>query len=119
MEFERYLNRRMLTDKGWVYFCRICGEYKPEDEFYKKTDGVFGKDYKCKQHYTRKDPEDDGEMDYLKLNPLKETDFEGAQIVLERLGYKFGSEYPSVHEQFLTKHNLKKDGSSKIKQKKG
>jgi hypothetical protein len=58
-------------------------------------------------------------MDYLKLNPLKETDFEGAQIVLERLGYKFGSEYPSVHEQFLTKHNLKKDGSSKIKQKKG
>lgn len=111
MEFEKYLHRRMLTDDGWVYFCRICGEYKPESEFYKKTDGVFGMDYKCKEHYTRKEEDDDGEMDYFKLNPLRESDFEGTQRLLQAMGYKFGQGEKPVHEQLAEKykHILNKD----------
>lgn len=105
-EFEKYLNRRMWSDEGVLYFCRICGQYKLESEFYTRSDTAFGKDYKCKMHYTRKDEEHDPEMDYLKLNPLKEKDFEDAQRILQQLGYEFGSGTQSVHKQFLKRHNL-------------
>ncbi len=104
---NRNLKRRMLTEDGWVYFCRICGEYKLETEFYKSKTGPFKIDTKCKEHYTRKDIDDDGSMDHLKLNPLSDDDFEGAQKLLERLGYKFGVGHPPVHEQFNTRHKLK------------
>ena len=105
-EFERYLKRRMLTEEGWVYFCRICGTYKPEDEFYTSKTGPFRIDTKCKEHYTRKEDDDNGEMDYIKLDPLKEEHFYETQIVLKNLGYEIGPDSLPVHIQFNKKHNL-------------
>jgi len=103
---NRNLKRRMWTEQGIVYFCRICGEYKLENEFYKSKTGPFKIDTKCKIHYTKKEPDDDGSMDYMKLNPLTDEDFKGAQNLLEALGYKFGVGVPPVHEQFNQRHNL-------------
>lgn len=104
-EFEKQLSRRVLTEDGWSFFCRICGEYKPESDFYKSTKTKWGIDVKCKLHYTRKNNDDDGEMNYLKLNPIKESDFVETQKLLEKLGYEFNGE-ESVHQQFMKKHNL-------------
>ena len=104
--FQQYLSRRILLDNGsWGFFCRICGEYKPEVEFYKSKEGKWGLDSRCKMHYKRKEEDDDPEMDYLKLNPITEDDFIGTQKILERLGYEFGNG-ESVHNQFMKKHNL-------------
>jgi hypothetical protein len=46
-------------------------------------------------------------MDYLKLNPLSDKDFEDTQLVLEKLGYAFGPDQLPVWRQFEIKHNLK------------
>ena len=101
------LKRRMMLEDGWNYFCRICGEYKPENQFYKSKTGLFKIDTRCKIHYERKDKEETNEMDYLKLDRLSDSDFEGAQRLLETLGYKFGIGHPPIHIQFNSKHNIK------------
>jgi len=108
-EFQKYLSRRILGDNGFEYFCRICGEYKPEVDFYKSKEGLWKIDTKCKIHYTRKNKEEDDGMEHLKLNPLKESDFIETQQLLERMGYRFDIEQ-SVHEQFMVKnkHKIKK-----------
>ncbi len=107
-EFERYLSRRMMDQQGyWLYFCRICGEYKPEGQFYKRESERFKIDTKCKIHYTKRDKDDDGEMDYLKLNPLKEEDFIGAQKLLMSMGYEYCKGCDPIHIQFKKRHNLK------------
>ena len=103
-QIEKNLKRRMQREDGIYYFCRICGDYLHESNFYKSNKGFFKIDTKCKIHYTKKDKDDDGEMDYLKLNPLKDNDFEGAQRLLERLGYKFDMDSPPVHIQFNQRH---------------
>ena len=102
-----YLSRRYLTEDGWLYFCRLCGDYKHESEFYKNKETAFGVSYKCKEHYKSVN-EEDKEMEYLNLNPIRDSDFEGAQALLENLGYKFGKDQPPVWEQFEIKHNIKK-----------
>jgi hypothetical protein len=107
-EFKKYLSRRMWTEQGVVYFCRICGEYLPENQFYKRNDTPFKIDSRCKIHYSRKEDNDNGEMDYFKLNSLTENDFVQTQIILEKMGYKFGIE-ESVHEQFLKKYKITGD----------
>ena len=104
-KFGKYLSRRMWGENGVVYFCRICGTYLPEDKFFKRKDTVFGIDSRCKEHYTKKEPDDDGEMDYLKLNPLQESDFIGAQELLTKLGYDFSSNDP-IYIQFEKRHGL-------------
>jgi hypothetical protein len=104
-QFEYHLSRRMLGDNGgWVYFCRVCGVYLPENEFYKSKNTKWGLDSRCKLHHSRKDEDDDGEMNYLKLNPITEDDFIGTQQILERLGYTFTGE--TVHNQFMKKYKL-------------
>jgi hypothetical protein len=109
-EFDKYLSRRYLGEQGWLYFCRICGDYKPEGEFYTRKDTPFSIDTRCKIHYRKASKEDDGENTHLNLNPLREQDFVETQKFLERLGYKFGPNEESVHIQFIKKHNIKKDG---------
>jgi len=104
-QFEQYLSRRIMTENGWAFFCRICGEYKPETNFYNSNKTKWGIDNKCKEHYTKKE-DDDKEMDYIKFNPLKETDFIESQKLLERMGYKFGPHQPSISEQFNKRHGL-------------
>ena len=105
-EFDKYLRRRMWREDGLSYFCRICGQYKSEKEFYQSKTGPFRIDTKCKIHYQKNKNEENDGMEYLKLNPLKETDFIDTQKLLETLGYHFGPESPPVHLQFNKKHNL-------------
>jgi len=106
-QIEKNLKRRMWREDGIYYFCRICGDYLHESNFYKSNKGFFKIDTKCKLHYTKKDKDDDGEMDYLKLNPLTDDDFKGAQRLLEQLGYKFDMDSPPVHIQFNQRHKNK------------
>ena len=106
--FEQHLSRRIMGDDGlWTYFCRSCGKYRPETEFYKKKGRPFGLDSRCKLHFNRKDEDDDKSMEYLKLNPLSEDDFKETQEFLVKLGYDFNSKDP-IHVQFEKKHGLHK-----------
>jgi hypothetical protein len=105
-EFEKYLTRRILGDNGFEYFCRICGTYLPEEQFYKSNKSPFKIDTKCKIHYKKKDVDDDGSMDYLKLDPIKEDHFIESQKLLERMGYKFGRNEDPIYVQFNKKHNI-------------
>lgn len=101
------LRRRMLGDDGFFYyFCRNCGTYLPETNFYKSKTGPFKISTQCKLHYGKKNKDESDEMDYLKLDPIQDSDFYGTQDLLERLGYKFGIDVPPVHIQFSKKHNL-------------
>jgi hypothetical protein len=95
-----------MTEDGWVYFCRICGEYKPESEFYKRKKTPFKTDSRCKIHYTKKEKGETSEMDYIKFLPLKEQDFIETQKVLQLLGYKVGENEEPVYIQFNKKYNL-------------
>lgn len=103
-EFDRFLNKRIWDkDRGVSYFCRICGTYKPEKDFYKRKGNKFGLENSCKLHHTKKDKEDDNENSHLKLNKVTEKDFVGARKLLQSLGYDTTK---SVHEQFKKKYNL-------------
>ena len=102
------LSRRFLADDGyWYLFCRSCGKHRPETEFYNRKDALYGKSARCKLHFNKKDDDDDGSMDYLKLNPLTDDDFKGARELLIRLGYDFDTDIP-IHKQFELKHKLNK-----------
>jgi len=106
-KFELYLSRRMiLPDGNWGHFCRLCGKYVAEEHFYKKKDSKWGLDSKCKLHYQRNSEDDDPEMKYLKLDPIREEDFKNTAELLSSLGYKFDIGI-SIHEQFCEKHKLK------------
>lgn len=105
-EFDKYLNQRMMSKDGWVYFCRICGTYKTADNFYNRKKTNFGIDTRCKLHYTKREEGHDKSMDYIKFTALTQDDWRGAQRVLEILGYKFGENVESIHNQFIKKHNL-------------
>ena len=105
-KFETYLSRRIIGPKdGPLFFCRLCGKYQPENQFYKKKGGKWGLDSKCKIHYTRSAENDDPEMAYLRLDPIKESDFQHVQELLVCLGYTFTGQ-TTIHEQFKNKHNL-------------
>ena len=104
-QFEYHLSRRMLGDNGyWLFFCRGCGTYLPETEFYKNKTNRWGLDSRCKIHHSRRDADDDGEMSYLKLNPITEEDFIETQEFLQKIGYTFTGE--TVNQQFLKKYKL-------------
>jgi hypothetical protein len=94
-----------MGENGWMFFCRLCGKYQPEEQFYKKKGGKWGLDSKCKIHYHRKDKDEDPEMDYLKLDPIREEDFKNTAELLCSLGYNFDNGI-SIHKQFCKKHNL-------------
>lgn len=106
-QYNEELSRRMMTENGWVYFCRLCGTYQPETQFYDKPGTTFNKDSRCKIHYLSKGKDDSPEMKYLELSPIKQHDFTGAQRILENLGYEFGEGKPSVNSQFLERHKNK------------
>ncbi len=101
------MNRRFIgPDGSWFLFCRLCGEYKPENEFYNSKDGKFGKTYKCKQHYQRTNEPVDSEFNYLNLKPLTENDFIETENLLRRLGYKVGPNELPIWRQFEIKHKI-------------
>jgi hypothetical protein len=104
---DSYLKRRIMgPDGNWMLFCRLCGEYKSETEFYNSKTTPFGKTYKCKDHYVKTDESPDPEFDYLKMNPISDKDFENTETVLRNLGYTFGPNELPVWKQFEIKHKL-------------
>lgn len=106
-KFETQLSRRIMGPTGeWLFFCRNCGRYRPETDFYKKRGTTWGIDSRCREHYDKTKEPIDPEMSYLKLDPLKETDFKNTQELLMNLGYTFNSDL-TIHQQFCKKHNLK------------
>jgi hypothetical protein len=105
-KFDNLLSRRILGATGWMFFCRLCGKYQPEEQFYKKAESKWGLDSKCKLHYQRNSEDDDPEMKYLKLDPLREDDFKNTQELLTSFGYSFDNGI-TIHEQFCEKHKLK------------
>jgi len=78
-KFEELLSRRIMGEQGWEFFCRLCGKYQPEQQFYKKKGG--------------------------KLDPIREEDFKNTAELLCSLGYNFDNGI-SIHKQFCKKHNL-------------
>jgi hypothetical protein len=109
-KIEKFLSRRMMTEKGWVFFCCQCGDYKPEKDFYKSKKTHFGVDYKCKLHYRKKNEvkeDDDDQVSHIKIGSITDNDFEQTQILLETLGYKFGPNELPVWQQFDLRHNYK------------
>jgi hypothetical protein len=96
-----------MTEDGWVYFCRQCMVYKPESEFYKRSDSSFGVDYRCKIHRKTPSVKSDPSMSYLKLHTLRDSDFVETEKVLNSLGYKICPTCDPVWEQFNKRHNLK------------
>ena len=105
-KFDKQLSRRILGEDGWLFFCRICGKYQLETDFYKKKDSKWGIDSKCKLHYQRNTEEDEKGMEHLKLDPIKEEDFKNVQELLELMGYTFNGK-KTIHEQFVEKNKLK------------
>lgn len=104
---EKYQSRRILTDKGWMFFCRICGDYQPESQFYKKKGSKWGLAHSCKIHSTRKS-EEDKDMEHIKFDPLTESDFIESKKLLERLGYDIHSDVP-IHQQFNHRWGFQSD----------
>lgn len=104
---KEFINRRIWDkDKGLSYFCSTCGMYKPEKEFYNRKRSVWGKEPRCKIHFTKRDKDEDPSDVHLKLQRVRESDFVGARLLLQKLGYKTTGD-ESVHEQFKKRHNLK------------
>ena len=112
---DKYQSRRVLTARGWEFFCRICGDYQPESQFYKKKDSKWGLAHSCKIHSTRKG-DDDKDMEHIKFDPLKESDFIGAKKLLQALGYDTESDIP-IHEQFSIRMELRNRSSDKTEPK--
>ena len=102
---KELLNRRIWDkEQGVSYFCTICGQYRPEKDFYKDKKNTWGKQTKCKRHYTKRDKDEDKDNSHLKFTRLNESDFVGARLLLQKLGYDTTKD---VSEQFNKKHKLK------------
>jgi hypothetical protein len=98
------INRRIWDKEyGVSYFCTICGQYRPEKDFYKDNKSSWGKSSRCKRHFTKKDKDDDGDNAHLKFSKISESDFIGARKLLQKLGYDTSQ---NVAEQFNKKHKL-------------
>ena len=101
---DEYLKRRIWDkEKGVSYFCTICGEYKPESQFYKNKKTTWGIETRCKDHYIKKNKEDNSN-DHIRFTRLYEKDFQGAKEILQRMGYDTTR---NIHQQFMEKHKHK------------
>lgn len=104
---KQFLNRRIWDkEKGVSYFCTICGQYRPEGDFYKSKKNTWGYETRCKRHFTKRDKDEDKDNSHLKFGRLDEKDFVGARKLLQQLGYNTTGDV-SVHEQFKKRHKLK------------
>ena len=69
-------HRRIMGEDGWTYRCSRCNEYKPSDEFHNDhSKPPFNLAYTCK--LCRKSD----------TEHISEYNREGADFILERLGY--------------------------------
>lgn len=102
---DEFVNRRIWDKElGLCYFCTICGQYRPDKMFYRSKRTAWGKDTRCKLHYTKKE-KDDGTNNHLKLAKVKEEDFIGARELLKKLGYDTSATHNPIHQQVIEKYN--------------
>ena len=98
---KRKPQKRIFSDNGWLYYCSMCGGYKPEEEFNKDKNRPFGLYYICKEHrtqqYREKNPPME-DMDYIKMVFVSDEDHRQKELLLKQLGYDLNKE---VHKQFL------------------
>jgi len=102
---QGFVEKRILTEEGWIYFCSDCNEYHDETKFYKQKDRPYGIMSTC-SHAKRglRDKNPDKTLSHLKFGNITEEDIEGTIDLLETLGY---NTFGNVHEQFLKRHNGK------------
>ena len=103
---QGFVQRRIMTDSGWKYFCTECNDYHPADDFYKAANRPFGLFSHCSK--TRQNKNKKGEpalrnvdTTHLKLNKVTEEDIQNTLEVLTKFGYDTTG---NVHEQFLKKY---------------
>jgi len=103
--FDKYLSRRMMGDTGWMYFCRQCGMYRPEEEFKKVKNTYWGLSPSCRLHNKTSSGKLEKDTEYLVFRNISEQNFIETQKVMEALGFNYG-QGKTVHQQFCEKHNL-------------
>ena len=96
-----YVKKRILTEKGWLYFCEDCGDYHNIDNFYKNAARPFGIFPTCNKTKNTNKGKRDYSMDYFRLNNVTEEDVIETLDLLERIGYDTTG---SVHKQFMLKY---------------
>lgn len=100
---KRKPEKRIFSDKGWLYYCSMCNGYKPEEDFNKDRNRPFGMYYICKEHRKEKynetnniDPNDG--LEHIKMVFVTENDEQEKDRFLSRIGYDITKD---VHEQFI------------------
>ena len=113
-KLKKNIGLRYLNEEGiMMYFCKMCGTWKPESSFYRKKNGVYGKNEVCRSHYlknnrlTKEEREAEQDNKHLHYSKLTDEDFENTQEFLRLIGYDTASE-KSVHIQFMEKWIYKK-----------
>ena len=102
---KEFLNRRIWDkENGLSYFCSICGQYKPEKDFYRSKRSKWGVEPRCKLHFTKRDKDDDRQDSHLKFTRITEEDFIQARNLLQLLGYDTNKD---ISKQFKIKHKIK------------
>lgn len=104
-----FVQKRIMTDDGWRYFCCECNEYHHIDEFYKAPGRPFGIFSSCSKsktkNKTRASKKDQSlnsvDVSHLKLNKVQERDIENTIEFLEKIGYDTTG---NVHQQFMKKY---------------
>jgi hypothetical protein len=104
-----FVQRRIMTEQGWVYHCSECCVYHPIENFYKNANrpfGIFSSCSKMKGKGSKTKPKIDpslAKMDTtgLKLNKVTEDDVKNTIEFLELIGYDTTG---NVHEQFKIKY---------------
>jgi hypothetical protein len=100
---QGYIEKRILTEEGWLYFCSDCQDYHVESRFYRQTDRPYGIMGSCSQSKKGQyDRNPDKGLSHLKLGNISQDDIQGTIDLLETLGYNTSG---NVHEQFILKHH--------------
>lgn len=98
-----YLEKRILTEQGWKYFCVGCQDYHEASKFYKTKANPWGLTSICSDHKRRNNKiKDNSEgSSHLKLSSITQKDIEATLDLLNTLGY---NTYGNVHQQFMKKY---------------
>lgn len=105
-----YVQRRIMTENGWRYYCTECNDYHHYEEFYKAASRPFGIMSHCSEKRRgrfigkreKKDPNiEKVDTSYFKLNKVTEEDIKNTLDLLNSIGYDTTG---NVHEQFIKKH---------------
>ncbi len=100
---QGFIEKRIMTETGWRYFCADCNDYHEESKFYRQQGRPFGLMGTCSQSKKGVDKNPDKQLQHLKLGNVTADDIAATIDLLNTLGY---NTYGNVHEQFLIRHKL-------------